>query len=253
MRKKCLGPQPQITDQGLCWWVDWRRLHHVKWSFHTRAAAAAAESCLICARTCTEILYVPENPVGWNGWLSVNEREASIDFKMVKLFSLGNTEDKANRFDGQYSCSGGLWENGSSTETVASCQLSGKDGGSRENVKIELILLMIHQNHGNPSNLNLYANDDCCLFLPWGQQKSCSVYKLKYLPAFWGLTVLRAQNSLLLISKSWCLAAPWWCSRILKLHFSFSMQEHQFPLSPPPTTTLPQWIGFKYNLGYCQM
>lgn len=31
------------------------------------------------------------------------------------------------------------------------------------------------------------------------------------------------------------------------------MQEHQFPTSPPPTTTLPQWIGFKYNLGYCQM
>lgn len=31
------------------------------------------------------------------------------------------------------------------------------------------------------------------------------------------------------------------------------MQEHQFPTSPPPTTTLPRWIGFKYNLGYCQM
>lgn len=141
MRKTCLGPQPQITDQGLCWWVEWRRLHHVKWSFHTRAAAAAAESCLICARTCTEILYVPENPVGWNGWLSVNERKASIDFKMVKLFSLGNTEDKANLFDGQYSCSGGLWENGSSTETVASRHLSGKDGGSRESLKMELFFL----------------------------------------------------------------------------------------------------------------
>lgn len=83
MRKTCLGPQPQITHQGLCWWVDWRRLHHVKWSFHTRAAAAAAESSLICARTCTEILYFPENPVGWNGWLSVNERKASIDLKWL--------------------------------------------------------------------------------------------------------------------------------------------------------------------------
>lgn len=60
-------------------------------------------------------------------------------------------------------------------------------------------------------------------------------------------------NSLLLISKSWHLAAVWWCSRMLKLHFSLSMQEHQFPLSPPPMTTLLRWIGFKYNLGYCQM
>lgn len=66
-------------------------------------------------------------------------------------------------------------------------------------------------------------------------------------------TILPAQNSLLLISKPGRLSAPWWCSRMFKVNFSISMQEHQFPTSPPPTTTLPRWIGFKYNLGYCQM
>lgn len=69
----------------------------------------------------------------------------------------------------------------------------------------------------------------------------------------WSHPILLAQNSLLLISKPWRLSAPRWCSRMLKVHFSTSMQEHQFPTSPPPTTILPRWIGFKYNLGYCQM
>lgn len=30
-------------------------------------------------------------------------------------------------------------------------------------------------------------------------------------------------------------------------------QGHQFPTLPPSTTTLTRWIGFKYNLAYCQM
>lgn len=30
-------------------------------------------------------------------------------------------------------------------------------------------------------------------------------------------------------------------------------RKHQFPTTPPQMATLPRWIGFKRNLGYCQM
>lgn len=49
---------------------------------------------------------------------------ALIDFNMVKLFILGNTEEKAGLCDGHYSSAGGLWENSSSTGTVVSHHLS---------------------------------------------------------------------------------------------------------------------------------
>lgn len=62
---------------------------------------------------------------------------------------------------------------------------------------------------------------------------------MEYLQAFWGRrlpiehTILPAQNSLLLISKPWCLSAPWWCSGMLKVHFSTSME----PGTPIPHFT----------------